>query len=179
MAFPAYRYLRINVADTSAHRNFLLSHFDKSQAAFVKNEASESTVLDNTFALMLVAEHSLAEDVHTISARNYLAGHATTRDAIPRASTLVSGFSLALKTRDCPEHLSSYLLGARCFWECRASPERMPYELPFSYLSDEPSFEELHHRIAKRRRNKEKGIYLFENTIPHWKLGTFTSEFPS
>ena len=95
MAFRAYRYLRINLADTAAHRNFLLSRFDKSQAAFIENGATKPTVLANTFALMLMAELGFAEDIHAVSARDYVVAHATTQDEIYMSMAGLSVMGLA------------------------------------------------------------------------------------
>ncbi len=95
MAFRAYRYLRIDLADTSAHQAFLLSHFDPKQAAFIENGEQTPTVLANTFALMLMAELRLTEDIHAISARDYLVEHATTPDEIYMAMAGLSVMGLA------------------------------------------------------------------------------------
>jgi polar amino acid transport system substrate-binding protein len=82
MALRAYRYLRIDLADTTAHQKFLLSRFDPKQAAFIENGEPSPSVLANAFALMLMAELRLAEDIHAISAKVYLVEHASTPDEI-------------------------------------------------------------------------------------------------
>jgi hypothetical protein len=96
----------------------------------------------------------------------------TSRDDIPNPQSLSSEFGWALENAECPEYLRDYLLGARCFWECRANLRPLSETLPFPYLHEEPSFRDLHEQIHKRRLTNGKCAYLAENTVPHWKLGS-------
>lgn len=96
----------------------------------------------------------------------------TSRDDIPNPQSLSSEFDWTLENAECPERLRDYLLGARCFWECRANLRSLPETLPFAYMHDEPSFPDLHEQIHRRKVTKEKCSYLEENTVAHWKLGS-------
>lgn len=95
MALRTFRYSGIEMKDTKSQQAFLLSRFKPSVGAFVENEAREPTVLANCFALMLMGELGMPEDVHAVSARDYLVERATTLDDIYMAMAGLQVMGLA------------------------------------------------------------------------------------
>lgn len=95
MALRAFRYSGIDVKDTKSQRAFLLSCFHPEAAAFVDKGAAEPTVLANCFALMLMGELGMPEDVHAVSARDYLVENAKTLDEIYMAMAGLQTMGLA------------------------------------------------------------------------------------
>jgi polar amino acid transport system substrate-binding protein len=95
MALRTFRNLGVEIADTSSHRRFLLSRFDPSQAAFIEAGETKPSPLANAMALMLMAELRLPEDVHAVSARDYLVETAETPDDIYMAMAGLAVMDLA------------------------------------------------------------------------------------
>ena len=82
MAMRAFRYLETERDETKGQENFLLSCYHPELAAFAEHSSDSPTVLANAHALMLMAELGMPEDVHAVSARDYLVEHAETADEI-------------------------------------------------------------------------------------------------
>ncbi len=95
MAMRTFRYLGIELTDTAIQKDFLLSRFDKSKAAFVENGEKAPTVLANAMALMLMAELRMPEDVHAVSARDFLVANASTAPDIYMAVAGLAVMDLA------------------------------------------------------------------------------------
>lgn len=95
MALRAMRYSGVEMKDTKFHQAFLLSCYRPEVAAFVENGAGEPTVLANSFALMLMGELGMPEDVHAVSARDYLVENAETLDEIYMAMAGMQVMGLA------------------------------------------------------------------------------------
>ena len=81
-ALRAYRYLGIELLDKEPQKEFLLSCFRADEAAFAEPGTKEPTILANAFALMMMAELELPEDVHAVSARDFLVEHVETHNEI-------------------------------------------------------------------------------------------------
>lgn len=82
MAMRAFRYLEIERTETQGQQDFLLSCYHPKLAAFAEHGSQSPTVLANAHALMLMAELGMPEDVHAVSARDYLVEQAQTADEI-------------------------------------------------------------------------------------------------
>ena len=82
MALRSYRYLGIDLSDTSSQKKFLTSCFHPAEAAFAEPGAAAPTVLANAFALMTMAELGMPEDVLAVSARDFLVEHVKNHDEI-------------------------------------------------------------------------------------------------
>ncbi len=95
MAMRTFRYLGIDLQNTASQKEFLLSRYRPAKAAFVENGADEPTVLANAFALMLMAELGMPEDVHAISARDFVVEHAASFDEIYMAMAGLGVMGLA------------------------------------------------------------------------------------
>ncbi len=96
MALRTLRYSGAEVGEPQRVREFVLSCFDPAAAAFREPGGdSRPTVLANAFALMAMAELEMAEDIHAVSARDFLVSHAATFDEIYMAMAGLSVMGLA------------------------------------------------------------------------------------
>lgn len=95
MALRTLRYSGAEVGQPERVRAFILSCFDDRISSFREPGNAEPTVLANAFALMAMAEMEMGEDVHAISARDYLVAHATSFDDIYMAMAGLAVMGLA------------------------------------------------------------------------------------
>ena len=98
------------------------------------------------------------------------------RADVPGPRSLSERFTSALEGDDCPARLRPYLMGARCYWDCRTAADSLP-RLPFPYLSAEPSFPELHDQIGQSKKTKQGTPQASEINAALWQLGGPTHPF--
>lgn len=82
MGLRTFRYLGVERENVARQREFLLGRFDEKKAAFVETGKTEPDALANAFALMLMGELRMPEDVHAVSARDYVVAEAKSFDEI-------------------------------------------------------------------------------------------------